>query len=99
MNLDISFCYNLKCKNKKCERNINNLPPYARRIKPELSFCKYEECEEYREDWRMECPECKVKAVEQIAFDHNCSNGNCKMIKVKLTQCPSCGRVFKREEI
>lgn len=50
MNLDISFCYNLKCKNKKCERNINNLPPYARRIKPELSFCKYKECEEYREE-------------------------------------------------
>lgn len=47
MNLDISFCYNLKCKNKKCERNINNLAPYARRIKPELSFCKFEECDEY----------------------------------------------------
>lgn len=50
MNLDISFCYNLKCKDKKCERNINNLPPYARRIKPELSFCKYEECENWREE-------------------------------------------------
>ena len=50
MNLDITFCFNLKCKDKQCERNINNLPPYARRIKPELSFCKYEECEEWRED-------------------------------------------------
>ena len=47
----------------------------------------------------MECPECKVKAVEQISFDHDWSSGNCKIIKIKLTQCPSCGRVFKREVI
>ena len=49
MNLDITFCCNLKCKNKQCERNVNNLPPYARSIKPELCFSKFEECEEWED--------------------------------------------------
>ena len=52
MNLDITFCCNLKCKNKQCERNINNLPPYYTSIKPELCFNKFEECEEWEDGTR-----------------------------------------------
>lgn len=35
MNLDITFCSNLKCENLSCERNQNNL----------IKLCKYGEIE------------------------------------------------------
>ena len=35
MNLDITFCSNLKCENLSCERNQNNL----------IKLCKYAEIE------------------------------------------------------
>ena len=41
MSDDITFCFNTKCKNKKCERNPKNiLMPYR-----DHSFAFFKECE------------------------------------------------------
>ena len=41
MSDDITFCYNTKCRNKKCERNPKNiLMPYR-----EHSFAFFKDCE------------------------------------------------------
>ena len=41
MSDDITFCFNTKCRNKKCERNPKNIKaPYR-----EHSFAFYKDCE------------------------------------------------------
>lgn len=40
----------------------------------------------------MECIDCKKELVEQIGIDPNSKI-------TKVTQCPKCGRVYKREEM
>lgn len=49
MNLDITFCSNLRCENLSCERNQNNLIKLCKYGEIELnhpiSFMDFEKCE------------------------------------------------------
>lgn len=46
MNLDITFCSNLKCKNIQCDRNQNNYDMYrVFNDKPFISIANFEKCE------------------------------------------------------
>ena len=54
MNLDITFCSNLNCKNMECERNQNNLIKHSLiklykygeiELKHPISMANFEKCE------------------------------------------------------
>lgn len=63
MSDDITFCYNTKCKNKKCERHpVNILIPYR-----EHSFAFFKECEY----WNV--PETYYAPSDTITADHPCA--------------------------
>lgn len=48
MNLDITFCSKINCKNKECLRNINNYN-WAEIDKQHISISLFEECEHWKE--------------------------------------------------
>ena len=43
MSEDITFCYCLKCKNKKCDRHASNITQHYR----EHSFAFFKDCEHW----------------------------------------------------
>lgn len=48
MNLDITFYSYKKCKNKKCNRNQQNLNPIITLGHP-ISIAKFKECKDWKE--------------------------------------------------
>lgn len=51
MDLDITFCSNLKCNNMTCKRNQRNYDwGIVTLVKPEISISNFKDCEFWKEE-------------------------------------------------